>query len=250
MEITEGTNVRVAQKQKFLLPLVIMFIALLAGCLATLPDAGDGGDGGSGATVVVREYPITHGEDHGWVEVRVDSGEVRVASSPAAIWFGGSRYDYDADAIFRWRNVDIPRGATILEAKVVMWHRPVPAGQGINQKPVKVDIHGFAYGNLPRFSQVPDPTQLERTEASVLWVIEQPWSTKESQMQETPDLREIIQEIVNRPDWKAGNALGIAFDTGAHRNAERYHREICVLDSLLEDCQGTNAPLLYVRFQR
>lgn len=255
---------RTALKRQLWLPLLLMFIALLAGCLTTLPDAGTGGPGGNGGnpgngggnsgpdvpgpTVVTREFPIAYTEDHGWVEVRVDSGEAKVSLAPGAIWFGGSRLDYDANAIFRWRDVDIPPGATILEAKVVMWHRPVPPGQSVNQKPVKVDIHGFAHDNLPRFAHIPDLSAIPRTEVSVLWTIEQPWSTTEAQEHETPDLSEIIQEIVNRPGWKAGNALGIVFETGAHRNDQRYHREICVLGSLLEACRGTQSPVLYVRY--
>lgn len=234
--------------------LLILFTIYLAGCVAAVPGGDNGGNGGNGGngpgnppgpTVVVREFPITHGEDHGWAEVRIPSGEVKMAISPAATWFGGSRNDYDSDAFFRWRNVDIPRGATILEAKMIVWHRP---GEGVNVAPIQVDIRGFAANNMSRLQDIPDLTTAARTEAKVLWSINEAWSATETTPHETPDLREVIQEIVDRPGWQAGNALGIAFDSKAYRNADRYHRELCVLNSGWQNCLGSSSPVLYVRF--
>src|SRR5690625_564810 len=130
---------RVVLKRKMWQLLLIVFVAYIAGCVATVPNGGHGGNGGNGGpsapgpAVVVREFPISHSEDHGWAEVRLDSGEVKLSLTGGSIWFGGSRNDYDSDAFFRWRNVDIPRGTTILEAKMVVWHRPWPPGLSMNE---------------------------------------------------------------------------------------------------------------------
>lgn len=117
------------------------------------------------------------------------------------------------------------------------------ATAGLNTLRTRVDIKGFAADNLDVFSTSVDPVTLPRTEATVLWDIQEPWSTIESSWHDTPDITDIIQEIIDRPGWKAGNALGIAFDARPDDPLHDYNRGIYARDS------GQDvAPVLFVRY--
>jgi hypothetical protein len=55
--------------------------------------------------------------------------------------------------------------------------------------------------------------------------------------QRTPEIRAVVQEVVSRPNWSAGNALAIIITGTGHRTAEAY------------DGVRTAAPLLHVEDQ-
>jgi hypothetical protein len=74
-----------------------------------------------------------------------------------------------------------------------------------------------------------------KTAASVGWSPE-PWTAggERSEKQRTPDLSPLIQEVVDQPDWKKGNALVLIISGSGRRNAQ--------------SCNGgwSGAPMLYV----
>lgn len=236
------------------MPLVglIPLVVLLVGCVSQLPRLpgqpgfGQPGPGGGGGLVSTVQVAVSTPEDDGWWND--SAGQVRVTLySLNGLWFGGSPGSYRASALFRWQNVEIPAGATILEAKVRVKHVP-STGPGLNEWATRVDVRGFAYDDLPAFTGIEDPDTLFRTTAVKPWDIEDAWSSTESLWHETPELKELIQEIVDRPGWRAGNSLGIAFD---YRDFDRppgareYNRAIYTYEADPEA-----APILYVRYTR
>lgn len=101
----------------------------------------------------------------------------------------------------RFTNVTIPKGATILSAKVTLNSGSGPLASGANLK-----LQGIAEDNTADYST--DPSSRALTTASVLW-----HGFTQSGFgvyQDSPDITSIIQEIVNRTGWASGNALGIA----------------------------------------
>src|SRR6476620_9674712 len=72
-----------------------------------------------------------------------------------------------------------------------------------------------------------------RTSASVTW-IPAPWPTKQvaGADQRTPSLVAPIQEVVNRPGWKSGNAIAVLVTGTGRRTAEAF--------------DGTRAPVLHL----
>ena len=66
-----------------------------------------------------------------------------------------------------------------------------------------------------------------------------PWTTmgEAGPDQRTPDISQIIQEIVSRPDWSSGNSLAFIITGTGKRVAESYNGD-----------QG-GAPLLHVEFK-
>jgi len=75
-----------------------------------------------------------------------------------------------------------------------------------------------------------------RTSASVGWT-PSPWSTigEAGPDQRTPDLAAVIQEIVGRPGWSAGNALVLIVTGTGRRTADAF--------------EGKGAAILHVEFQ-
>ncbi len=208
------------------------------------PDPPGGGDDpGSGTGVVeLIQIPVSRSADDGWRDTSSDP--VGIWLNTPTIWFGGAPGSYEASAFFRWTNVNIPKGAKILEAKVLVMHAP-QQWPGLNKYDTRVDIRGFAYDNLEPFSPSRDVAELQPTTAIKPWDIEEEWSSTEPEWHETPDISHIIQEIVDRSGWRAGNALGLIFESRPGDRSTEYNRVIYAYDS------GSDvAPVLYVRFTR
>lgn len=230
---------------------VLLLLAIaLAGCVDRLPGGpgfpggpGNGGEPGPGGGLVnTIRIPVSGPANDGWRDGSQDPAGIILSGD--RIWFGGAPGSYEAGAFFRWTNVQIPRGAKILEAKVLVKHAPTTL-PGLNKYNTSVDIRGFAYDNLEAFSTARDTHTMEKTVAMQPWDIREPWSSTEAEWHETPDLTEIIQEIVDRSGWRAGNALGVIFDSRPGYRPIEYNRVIYAFES------GSDvAPVLFVRFTR
>ncbi|MGD8590574.1 MAG: tandem-95 repeat protein, partial [Chromatiales bacterium] len=101
-------------------------------------------------------------------------------------------------------------------------------------------IQGEASSNsLPIISSIGNISQRPRTTASVTWTPPS-WSITGAAGydQQTPDISGIIQEIIDQPDWVAGNSLAIIIsgDGQGKRTAEAY------------DGDPLGAPLLHIEF--
>ncbi|MDO5977429.1 IPT/TIG domain-containing protein [Flavivirga spongiicola] len=107
----------------------------------------------------------------------------------------------------RYRNVTIPKNATIISAAIQFECDDTGAG------PVNLRIHGENVGNSPENTDALFNTSSRpKTTASVLWTVE-PWLAAGDRLpaQKTVDLKDIVQEIVNRGDWTANNAMNFIF---------------------------------------
>jgi hypothetical protein len=103
----------------------------------------------------------------------------------------------------RFQNVDIPQGATIDSAWVV-----VCAHEGKSANDVaNITVYGIASDSTVTYTEDSLITDRPATESSVEWVVDDDWIIYFPYR--TPDLKEIIQEIVDRDGWKPGNAIGI-----------------------------------------
>jgi hypothetical protein len=94
-----------------------------------------------------------------------------------------------------------------------------------NTTPLNLDVFAEAADNAPPFGAnvVNNLGTLPRTGASIGWNMA-PWSVSLSgPAQRTPDMSAVIQEVVNRPNWRSGNALAVIFaGSGGRREAESF----------------------------
>jgi hypothetical protein len=143
-----------------------------------------------------------------------------------------------AGVAVRFTSVAIPPGAVITAASIQF-----TADQAFgadNTTPINLDVYAVNADNAPAFTAnvVTNLGVLPRTSASIGWIVP-PWAVSQAgPAQRTPDMSAVIQEVVNRPGWRSGNALVMIFAGGAgRREAESF------------DGNATRAPLLSVQFE-
>ncbi len=103
----------------------------------------------------------------------------------------------------RFRNLAIPQGAKIDSAFLVIHSHEGKSADDV----ARITIAGEAADNAQTFSDDALLTARPRTSATLLWEVAQEWELWESYR--TPDLKNIVQEIVDRNGWSAGNALAL-----------------------------------------
>jgi len=131
----------------------------------------------------------------------------------------------------RWTAVAIPVGATITSAYVQF------AAREAQSEVTNLVIRGQAADNPATFaSGAGNVSTRPRTTATVNWS-PPAWAVGQAGPgQQTPDLRTVIQEIVDRGGWASGNALAIIINGTGHRTAWSFNG------------QAASAPLLHVEF--
>jgi chitodextrinase len=118
----------------------------------------------------------------------------------------------------RFTGVGIPKGATIVSASVLFTADEVKTGAA------SVSIRGEAADSAAPFSGSGNISGRQTTSNVVDWNPPD-WTTvgAAGDAQRTPDLAELIQEIVGRQGWAAGNALAFVITGSGTRTAESYN---------------------------
>ncbi|MBN1673930.1 MAG: lamin tail domain-containing protein, partial [Kiritimatiellae bacterium] len=161
-------------------------------------------------------------------EEKVGTGAVETASSDLEL--------VEESALqlvgIRFRDLSIPRGATILNAWVQFKVDETTTAA------TALTIRGQASDNAAAFSAATgNVSGRPATSAAAAW--DPPaWSTvgQTGSAQRTADLAAVIQEIVSRPGWAPGNALALLIGGSGKRVAESY------------DGDSAGAPLLHVEY--
>jgi len=113
----------------------------------------------------------------------------------------------------RFENVNIPRGSTILSAHLKMnWCRSV-------KYRIEGLIQAEATGNAGSFSSTDRQVcHLPTTKTGVSWIWEpgvygdrDDWP--DNTWHTSPDIGKVVQEVTDRSDWSAGNAIAILFSS-------------------------------------
>jgi len=136
----------------------------------------------------------------------------------------------------RWQDVDVPKGVTIVDA----WIEFTVDETGEGTLPVSVIIEGELNPNPPTFtfSTSEIAARQPRTTAQAIYEPEH-WTTEGAKHQ-TSNIAVVIEEIINQPGWKSGNALVLIFrDNPANPSEGRR-----VAESYAGDAAA--APLLHI----
>lgn len=144
---------------------------------------------------------------------------------------GSSRGNQLVGMIFR--NLNIPQGATITSAYIQFTTDETNSGT------TNLIIRGQATNNASAFTTTNgNISSRALTNASVVWNNITAWNSvgQAGSGQRTPDLSNIVQEIVNRSGWAAGNAMAMIINGTGERTAEAY------------DGTSSSAPLLVVNY--
>jgi hypothetical protein len=148
-------------------------------------------------------------------EERVSSGgSVSLKSSDLELTEDGTRLQVVG---VRFVGVGVPPDATIVSA-----HLQFTADQ-TNSEATSLLLQGEASDDASTFLKTNgDVTQRPRTLQTVSWD-PAPWANGDSgPEQRTPELKQVVQEIVDRPGWSAGNAMAFVISGSGHRIADAY----------------------------
>jgi len=167
-----------------------------------------------------------------------DDGRMYITSSDLELVF-----DYGNQVVgMRFNGIDIPQGATISRAYIQF------KAEDTSTETTSLTIHGENSDNATTFgSSTWNISSRSRTNASVTWSPAAWASIGEAGIdQQTPDLRSIIQEIVNRPGWIQNNSLVIIVSGTGRRVAESYEGDQVGAPLLHIDYTSGNSPQVLI----
>jgi hypothetical protein len=141
----------------------------------------------------------------------------------------------DSDQIvgIRFRNVLIPPGSTITNAYIAF------TVDETSSLTTSLTFRTQKHDNAPIFSSAShDVSNRQKSDAAVVWNNIPSWGIvgETGVKQQTPDLSAIVQEVVARSNWAAGNAMVFIIEGSGKRVAESY------------DGDSGKAPLLHVEY--
>jgi hypothetical protein len=172
--------------------------------------------------VVVREtsVSVTAGTDD--VEELKTTGFMDIASSDLELIQDGSKNQWVG---MRFNNVNIPQGTKVLNAYLQFTCDEMGAK---NINPFNVTVCGEASDNAGTYTTtVSNLSTRARTAAAVAWSNAPDWQIEHEAgaAQRTPDLSAVVQEILNRPGWAAGQSLALMIEGQGGRCAEAFEGE-------------------------
>ena len=139
----------------------------------------------------------------------------------------------------RFTGLNIPPGSTIQNAYIQF------QADEANSEATLLTISGQAIDNAPTFTSTSgDISNRTTTTASVAWSPEA-WPTigEAGPNQQTPNLKAVVQEIVNRPGWVLGNSLAVIITGTGKRVAESFNGVASVAPLLVVEYLPNDIPI-------
>ncbi len=129
----------------------------------------------------------------------------------------------------RFAGLSVPRGATVTEAWIQF------RASGSNSGTTSVQVRGIDQDNTATFTTATTTvTSRPLTSAATNWAPPAWTSGQSGAAQRTTDLTSIVQEIVDRPGWRSGNALAFSMTGTGERRASSH--------------DGSVAPILHLAY--
>jgi hypothetical protein len=142
-------------------------------------------------------------------EERISNGVVTLNSTDLELIYDG----YNQYVGIRFPNITIPQGTTISSAYIDFVVDEVQTGS------TSLTLRGQNADNAAAFATTGyNISGRPLTTASVAWNSVPSWSTI-GDTKTSPDIRTIVQEIVNRSGWSSGNALVVRVNGSGRRTA-------------------------------
>jgi cysteine-rich repeat protein len=194
--------------------------------------------GGAAPDLGAFEWVPGTGADPQQVEVRIAAGSDDAEQGATSVALTGSDLELVTDGAvvqtvgLRFPSLALPPNALILAAWIQL--RADETGTSA----ASLLVQGQASDNPPTFASTADNvSNRPRTAAAVSWA-PPPWTVvgAADAAQRTPDLSEVVQELVDRPGWASGNAMAFIVTGSGTRTADSF------------EGLATGAPLLHVEY--
>jgi hypothetical protein len=135
-------------------------------------------------------------------------------------------------------NITIPKGSTITTAYLTFTCRNAKSATVVNSK-----IRGEDADDAGQFSDLTDYWARPRTSAEVNWDNIPAW-TDETEYN-SPDIKTVIQEIIDRSGWSSGNNIVIFWDDHDDRST---HSDEVTREAWSYDGTSSKAPKLHIEY--
>lgn len=117
----------------------------------------------------------------------------------------------------RFTNITVPSGATITSASIQF------TADESDQDSTRSEIFGVLNSNPTTFGGTNNISTRTRTTNSKDWIDIPAWLAGQSgSAQKTPDLTNIIQELINQGGWASGNSMAFVLEGWGERTAESF----------------------------
>ncbi|MCB0632391.1 MAG: T9SS type A sorting domain-containing protein [Saprospiraceae bacterium] len=120
-------------------------------------------------------------------------------------WEGAPEDQNILTAGMRFRNIPVPQGAVIDSAFITVWSHEDKTADDV----AELMIYGEATDNAATFTEDALIDARPSTISTVDWTVAEEWTLWEPYR--TPDLKAIVQELVDREGWTIGNAMAFIF---------------------------------------
>lgn len=170
---------------------------------------------------------VSSGSDD--AEEDTNDGIVNLTSSDLELVEDGST---PQEVGIRFASVDVPSGVTITNAYVQF------TVDNTDGDATSLHIYAEEHDNPPTFSNIDfNVSSRDKTAISVPWS-PTAWNTSgvAGSDQQTPNLRPLMQSIINRSGWAANNAIVLIFTGTGERTAHSYNGD------------APNAPVLHITY--
>lgn len=165
--------------------------------------------------------PVSDGGDDG----NIAYGNT-LSSSGDRLWVGDNSEYVNTSSYMRFTGVAIPAGATIDSANIVVVSR---YGEYDGGATPSGSLKGRKVANCPQFTTIAnynDTTTYPRTTANVTWWPNVAnWGYTTVANRTSPELKTVVQEIVDLAGWASGNAIQIEWhyiNNGWYGSADEY----------------------------
>ena len=175
------------------------------------------------------ERSVSASEDD--AEEVTTAGDLAYSNNPDLDLGGFDNVSNNAVVGIRFQDISIPMGSTIVSAYIEF------EAYVNSTTDTSITIVGENSDNAAVFENSADNiSSRPATTASVTWSSIPDWTV--DSRYETPELKTIVQEIVNRSQWSEGNALAFRFTGTGKRDAKSYDSE-----------GAAHSPMLHVEFK-
>ena len=143
------------------------------------------------------------------IEESEDGSEVDLTSSDLEITRDSYNSRGQQKIGLRFTGIDVPKDATVTRAWLQF---TVDEATSVS---TVVGIRAIDQDDAPFFNTSTDLAGATKTSANVSWSIPA-WNTvgESGAAQRSPDLKAIVQEVVDRPNWKSGNTIAFVLGYG------------------------------------
>lgn len=116
---------------------------------------------------------------------------------------------------YRFRNINIPKGSIIVDAKIIFHCSVSQSSSNVN-----LDIWANDEDSAVNPTSRTNFLAKTKTTATMPWHGVPAWTS--GVRYDTPDLKDLVQEVIDRDGWVSGNALAFLIYSSSSVNARRY----------------------------